>query len=146
MSNLINTLIALSIIVISIYLIFKIINSLAIALRARKVKNKKVTLPPKISRSLTNKDCLILYFSSPIAEKGNKKMSNVMKLINDEYKNVIKLDISKDKTEAELLNVISAPTTVIIDKNGTVRHYLTGFKPYPSIKSMIERITKNTKS
>ncbi len=140
MNEFLNTLIALLIVVVSIFLIFRLINVIAVTLRARKVKNKKVNLPPKLSKILTDKGCLVLYFSSPIAERGSKKMSNVMKIINEEFKNVVKLDITKDKKEAELLNVISAPTTIIIDKNSVVRYYLTGFKPYPSVKGKVERV------
>jgi len=142
MNEFLNTLIALLIVVLSIFLVFKLINVVAVSLRARKVKNKKVNLPPKLSRILTDKGCLVLYFSSPTAERGSKKMSNVVKIINEEFKNVVKFDITKDKKEAELLNVISAPTTVIIDKNSVVRYYFTGFKPYPSVRRMIEKVTE----
>ncbi len=145
MSEFVNTLLALLIFVLSVFLFFKLINVLAIFLRARKVKNKKVNLPPKLSKILTDRGCLVVYFSSPLAEKGTKKMSNVMKIINEEYKNVVKLDITKDKKEAELLNAISAPTTIIIDKNSIVRYYFTGFKPYPSVKSMIEDVLQKSK-
>lgn len=91
---------------------------------------------------LNEKKVLVLYFSSPLSERGRKKMTPVMKLLDEEYNNVIKFNITTDKSEAEKFNVISAPTIIILDSEGIVREYKTGFLPYPKIKSLVEKYLK----
>lgn len=137
-----NVILALVIFVVSVWGIFKVIGSLAVFFRARVVKNKKVPLPQKYQRLLNEKKVLVLYFSSPISEKGRNKMSGVMKLIDEDYGNVIKFNMVNDKKEAEKFNVITAPTIIVLDKDGVVRDYKTGFIPYPKVKSMIEKYLK----
>ncbi len=134
------SLLALLIIVLSVFLIFRFIGWLAVFLRYRNVKGKKIPVVPKIQKVLINQNCAVLYFTSPIAEKTRSKMSNVIKIISEEYKNVIRFDITKDKQDAERYNVISAPTTIILSKDGTVCEYFVGFKPYPKVKRMIEKV------
>ncbi len=142
MNDTLNVLLALLIVIVSIWLIFKTISWLAVFFRARVVKNKKIPLPPKYQRMLNDKKVLVLYFSSPLSERGRKKMTPVMKLLDEEYNNVIKFNITTDKSEAEKFNVISAPTIIILDSEGVVREYKTGFLPYPKIKSLVEKYLK----
>lgn len=142
MNDTLNVLLALLIVIVSIWLIFKTISWLAVFFRARVVKNKKIPLPPKYQRMLNEKKVLVLYFSSPLSERGRKKMTPVMKLLDEEYNNVIKFNITTDKSEAEKFNVISAPTIIILDSEGIVREYKTGFLPYPKIKSLVEKYLK----
>lgn len=142
MNETLNVILALLIVIVSIWFIFKAINWLAVFFRARSVKNKKIPLPPKYQRMLNDKKVLVLYFSSPLSERGRKRMSPVMKLLDEEYNNVIKFNIITDKSEAEKFNVISAPTIVIIDNEGIVREYRTGFLPYPKVKSLVEKYLK----
>lgn len=140
MLDIANTLLAILIVIVSIWAVFRLINFLAVSLRARSVKNHKAPLSPRYQKMLNDKNVLVLYFYSPLTERGRNKMSNVMKIIDEEFGNVVKLNMLNDKKEAEKFNVISAPTIVIIDKEGIVREYKTGFIPYPKMKSMIERI------
>ncbi|MCX8028511.1 MAG: hypothetical protein N2712_00750 [Brevinematales bacterium] len=142
MDNFLNIVIALLIVVGSVWAVFRFINFLAVLLRARVVKNKKIQLPPKYQRLLSDKRILVLYFSSPLSEKGRNKMTNVMKLVDEEYGNVVRFNLVNDKKEAEKFNVISAPTIVIIDSEGIVREYKTGFIPFPKVKGMIEKYIK----
>lgn len=142
MNETLNVILALLIVIVSVWFVFKVIGWLAVFFRARVVKNKKIPLPPKYQRMLNDKKVLVLYFSSPLSERGRKKMSPVMKLLDEEYNNVIKFNITTDKSEAEKFNVISAPTVIIIDNEGIVREYKTGFLPYPKVKSLVEKYLK----
>ncbi|MCS7299521.1 MAG: thioredoxin family protein [Spirochaetia bacterium] len=140
MLDITNTLLAILIVILSVWIVFKFISFLAVSLRARSIKNLKVPLSPRYQKMLNDKDVLVLYFYSPLTEKGRNRMGNVMKIVDEEFGNVIKINMVNDRKEAEKFNVISAPTIVIIDKEGIVREYKTGFIPYPKVKSMIERI------
>ncbi|MGB9621152.1 MAG: thioredoxin family protein [Brevinematia bacterium] len=140
--NWVDILFSLGVLVLSIWLVFKLINYLAVFFRARGIRNKKISLPPKLQKLLQEKKVLVLYFSSPFSEKGRNNMGPVMKVVDEEYGNVIKFNLVKDKQDAERFKVITAPTIVIIDKEGIVRYYKVGFVPYPSIKSVIDRYLK----
>lgn len=50
MNDTLNVLLALLIVIVSIWLIFKTISWLAVFFRARVVKNKKIPLPPKYQK------------------------------------------------------------------------------------------------
>lgn len=140
MPDIANTLLAILIVILSIWGVFKLIGFLAVSLRARSIKNIKVPLSPRYQRMLNDKGVLVLYFYSPLTERGRNRMSSVMKIVDEEFGNVVRINMVNDRKEAEKFNVISAPTIVIIDKEGIVREYKTGFIPYPKVKSMIERI------
>ncbi|MFN4244583.1 MAG: hypothetical protein ACK4F9_00340 [Brevinematia bacterium] len=142
MENVLNVVIALLVVIFSTWFVFKAIKWFAVFLRSRSVKNKRIPLQPKYKKMLNDKGILVLYFSSPLTERGRNKMSNVMKIIDEEYGNVIKFNLINDKIEAEKFNVISAPTIVIIDKEEVVKEYKTGFIPYPKVKSLIEKHLK----
>lgn len=142
MNGVTNVILALTVVVLSIWVVLKAVGWLAVFFRARVVKNKKIPLPQRYQRMLNEKKVLVLYFSSPIAERGRNRMGGVMKLIEEEYGNVIKFNLVTDKKEAERFNVISAPTIIIIDKEGTVREYKTGFIIYPKVKAMVEKYLK----
>lgn len=142
MESVLNVLLALAIVVVFVWFVFSFIRWLAVFLRARVVKNKKIPIAPKYQKMLNEKKVLVLYFSSPLTERGRTKMSNVMKIVDEEYGNVIKFNLVNDKKEAEKFNVISAPTVIILDKEGIVREYKSGFIPYPKVKHMIEKYLK----
>lgn len=140
--NWIDILFSLGVVILSIWLIFKLISYLAVYFRAKAVKNKKVPLPPKLQKLLQEKKVLVLYFSSPLSEKGRNNMAPVIKVVDEEYGNVVKFNLVKDKQDAERFKVITAPTVIILDKDGIVRYYKVGFVPYPPIKSVIEKYLK----
>ncbi|MEN2998089.1 MAG: hypothetical protein ABDH28_03530 [Brevinematia bacterium] len=145
MQDIYSVVLAIVLVVLSVWLVFKVIGWLAVFLRARVVKNKRIPLPQKCQKLLGEKGVIVLYFSSPLAERGRNRMGGVMKLVDEEYGNVIKFNLTSDRKEAEKFNVITAPTIVVIDGEGIVREYKSGFISYPRVKAIIERYLKRSK-
>lgn len=123
-------------------LIIRLSFALGIYLRRREIVGKKIKIPPKIQKILRERQSAVVYFSSPMYERGPNRMLPVIKRVSEEYKNTIKYDLFKDKPVASMFNVITAPTTIILDKEGTVVDYFVGFKPFPVIERAIKRALK----
>jgi thioredoxin len=100
---------------------------LSIVLSAKRTKGKKILgLPSRLKPLEKNGSSGIVYFFSPSC-RACTMQTPIIKSLQNKYKNIFDVDISKEMQIARLFGIKATPTTVAV-KDGTIEQVFIGVK------------------
>ncbi len=126
-------------ILITIFVIFLFLfGTRLVTTRKAKQNEGKILEPEKFNRKVAEylrKEKSLFYFYAPNCSACRRQQPIIEKL-QEEFNNIIKIDVSKDLPTARKFGVMATPTIVLMNKN-KIQEILIGVRPENFLRSKL---------